>query len=446
MGVLSDFCNCRNKANQEEINLSTCEENFDYLCPFSDSSSDKKEPNFNFHANTLNENNNKKHNLGNEVIKSNTLGKKQTDLTTNITYNINTSYEMNINYYNKLDFNINNNSRKSTFLEKVKNKNSNCKSNTSNKKASKLKKFKQKNKTELYIGDKKGEIKEGFGKQIWTKDSYYIGEYKDDKANGLGKFVTNNNVYKGEFISDSANGYGIYNYNNNEIIFEGYWDEDVQNEYGIEKWKDGSVYMGQYFSGKKNGIGTYMWLDGTKYEGEFKDNAFHGYGIYYFTEKKIYMGQWIYNKKDGYGEFIIDDKIFMGFYRDDKKNGFGIFFWKSECKLFVGFWKEGKKDGFGKIINKNRIKYGLWKKDEKIKIFKNEDEAFIYLDNNRMENYKNLFSLPKNQIIKLVEQNHIVKSMSKLELSSIFNEYQESNKNSQSEKVFFKKVEENVIK
>ena len=253
MGVLSDFCDCRNTVNPEDINLSTCEENYDYLCPFSDSSSNKKEPNFNFQSNILDENNNKNHNLGNKITKSNTLNKKQTDLTTNIIYNINTSYEMNFNYYNKLDFNINNNNRsqKSSFYEKTKNKNSNYKSNNLNKNVSKFKKFKLNNKKEIYIGGKKGEKKEGLGKQIWTKDSYYIGEYKDDKANGLGKFVSNNNIYKGEFVSDSADGYGIYNYNNNEIIYEGYWDEDFQSKYGIEKWKDGSVYIGQYFLGKK---------------------------------------------------------------------------------------------------------------------------------------------------------------------------------------------------
>lgn len=431
MGVFSDFCDCNNKANREEINLSTCKENFDYLCPFSDSSPEKKESNFNFHAKTFDENNKKNHNLDNKVIKSNTLIKKQTDLTTNITYNINTSFEMNYNYYNKLDLNINNNnSQKSSLFDKIRNKNSNYKSNKSNTNTSKIKKLNLKNKTELYIGGKKGEKKEGFGKQIWTNDSYYIGEYKDDKANGLGIFITNNNEYKGEFLSDSANGYGIYNYNNNEIIYEGYWDDDVQNRYGIEKWKDGSIYIGQYMSGKKNGIGIYMWLDGTRYEGEFKDNSFHGQGIYYFTEKKIYIGQWSYNKKEGYGEFIMNDKIFIGFYKNDKKNGLGIFFWKNDCKLFMGFYKDGKKNGFGKIITKNKIKYGLWKNDEKINWFQSENEAFIYLDDNNMKNFKNVFNYSKNELINFVEQNFIDKSMKKLQLPNLYLEYLTNNKNS----------------
>ena len=183
MGVFQEFCDCSNKDNGEDINLSTCEENFDYLCPFSESPDNKNESNFNNRVKTFDEKDNKNKNLENKIMKSKTLTKKQNDLTTNITYNINTSYEMNFNYYNKLDSNINNNTQKSKF------KNISNKANPS-----KMKKLKLKNKTIFYIGGKKEGKKEGFGKQVWAKDSYYIGNYKNDKANGLGIFFSNNNI------------------------------------------------------------------------------------------------------------------------------------------------------------------------------------------------------------------------------------------------------------
>ena len=37
-------------------------------------------------------------------------------------------------------------------------------------------------------------------------------------------------------------------------------------------WKDGSMYIGEYYKGKKNGIGTYSWPDGTRYEGQWSNN------------------------------------------------------------------------------------------------------------------------------------------------------------------------------
>ena len=111
-----------------------------------------------------------------------------------------------------------------------------------------------------------------------------------------------------------------------------------------------------------------------------------------------------------------------------KKMDLEFFFGKVNSSYLLGFGKMGK-NGFGKIITKNKIKYGLWKYDEKIKLFKNEKEAFIYLDNNKMNNYKNVFNFPKNKIIKFVELNYKDKSVSKLEIPNIFNEYLSSDKN-----------------
>ena len=84
MGVFQEFCDYNNKDNKEDINLSTCEENFDYLCPFSESQDNKNESNFKNKAKYFDEKD-----IKNKIMKSNTLNKKQTDLTTNITYNIN---------------------------------------------------------------------------------------------------------------------------------------------------------------------------------------------------------------------------------------------------------------------------------------------------------------------------------------------------------------------
>ena len=48
----------------------------------------------------------------------------------------------------------------------------------------------------------------------------------------------------------------------------------------MEKWPDGSVFVGQYKEGKKNGLGKYEWADGAIYEGEWEDNEIAGYGYY----------------------------------------------------------------------------------------------------------------------------------------------------------------------
>ena len=45
---------------------------------------------------------------------------------------------------------------------------------------------------------------------------------------------------------------------------------------GIEKWNDGSTYVGQYRHGKMNGKGKIVWADRSCYNGEFVNNNWHG--------------------------------------------------------------------------------------------------------------------------------------------------------------------------
>ena len=242
-----------------------------------------------------------------------------------------------------------------------------------------------------YLYSNKNDYKEDFGITIWNNEVKHIGYYRNNKAHGYGKLIEGKILYKGEFENDVANGYGIY-INEDKTIYEGYWINNIQEKYGIEKYKDGSMYMGEYLNGKKNGIGTYIWADGDKYEGMWRDNNFDGYGIYYCSNDNAYYGEWKNKKKEGYGEYIWKDKKFLGFYSDDKKNGFGIIVWKDGHKAIVGSWKEGKQCGFGKFMNNIKTCFGIWNENNKIKWFKNENQAFEYLENKELtKQYKKFF-------------------------------------------------------
>lgn len=240
-------------------------------------------------------------------------------------------------------------------------------------------------KTIEFMGDKI----DGFGVQVWDNQAKYIGKYIDGKASGYGKFFAGVDSYQGEFKEDVAYGYGIYKHGE-ETTYEGLWENDSQEECGIEEWQDGSLYKGQYKDGKKHGLGTYYWSDGGKYEGEWSDNSLDGYGIYFFANQRIYLGQWKNNMKHGYGEFIWKEKKYIGYYRNDKKDGFGVYYFKNVNKAFIGFWKKGKQYGFGKFMTSNKNKYGLWGDNNAITWFKNESEADQYLEDNKLDAFKEL--------------------------------------------------------
>jgi hypothetical protein len=262
-------------------------------------------------------------------------------------------------------------------------------SSSSNRAYGKMKR-KSSGKQIIYVGNKVNDSKEDFGITIWNEDTKHIGYYKNNKANGYGKFIAGKNIFQGEFENDGENGYGIFN-NEDETTYEGYWAKDAQEGFGIEKWKDGSIYIGEYSHGKKEGIGTYKWPDGTKYEGQWKNNTFDGYGIYYFSNDKAYFGEWKNKKKDGFGEYICPNRKYIGFYVNNKKEGFGITIWKDRHKAIVGFWKEGKQYGFGKFMNKKKSYFGIWTGNNKVEWLKNEKQGYDYLEKNGLEQYKIIF-------------------------------------------------------
>jgi len=249
----------------------------------------------------------------------------------------------------------------------------------------------------FYRGGGNKDQKEGFGINIWNDEAKYIGYYKNNKAEGYGKFMAGNDIYKGEFKDDAASGYGIFN--NEVLTYEGLWVKDLQEKYGIENWKDGSIYKGEYFEGKKKGIGIYTWPDGTRYEGMWENNTFNGYGIFYFSGDRYYFGEWKNKKKHGFGEFIWPEKKYVGFFSNDKKEGFGIIIWNDKKKAQIGFWKGGNQIGFGKFMHyKKKDYYGIWKGNKTVDWFKNGKDGMEYLEKNGMEKYKNIFGYNLEQI------------------------------------------------
>ena len=220
-----------------------------------------------------------------------------------------------------------------------------------------------------------------------NKDFKYIGEKSHDLKEGFG---IGNIKYKGQFKDDSACGFGVY-IKGQELLYVGYWLNNLQEGYGCETWFDNAEYWGEYKSGKKHGIGIYDWSDGTKYEGYWNSNMRDGYGIMYYTKEKIYVGEWKNNLKEGFGELLFKEKKYIGFFNQDKKEGFGILYLNKLNKAFMGFWKKGKQFGFGKIMTRNKRKYGIWKEDSIVNWFKSEEEAFDYLESNGLKNYKTFF-------------------------------------------------------
>lgn len=53
---------------------------------------------------------------------------------------------------------------------------------------------------------------------------------------------------------------------------------------GVENWKDGRRYEGDFKNGKKDGEGTFDWPNGNKYVGSWRSGKQHGVGIWISVE------------------------------------------------------------------------------------------------------------------------------------------------------------------
>ena len=221
-----------------------------------------------------------------------------------------------------------------------------------------------------------------------NKKSFNIITYKEDNSkqygyfelgniNGITKYIIsdkNKIIFEGEFENGFPKGYGKYSIGNEGRYYEGIFNKEIV--LGIETWKDGTIYMGEFKNNKKDGIGMYRWPDGTIYYGEWKNNNMEGFCYIKFADDRRYEGQMINGVKNGYGEFTWKPiRKYIGNYVNDLKDGFGIYIWNIKAfQIYVGFWHKGKMEGIGLMINGDKISYGKWYRGEKIKSYKNKKE------------------------------------------------------------------------
>lgn len=63
----------------------------------------------------------------------------------------------------------------------------------------------------IYEGDWLGNMRDGYGVQIWPDGAKYEGDWKLNRAHGKGKFQhVDGDVYEGDWFEDKAHGFGVY--------------------------------------------------------------------------------------------------------------------------------------------------------------------------------------------------------------------------------------------
>ena len=125
-----------------------------------------------------------------------------------------------------------------------------------------------------------------------------MGNIENEKKEKI--IYSNGDKYIGETKGEKKEGYGILYYKNGDR-YEGFWENNLENGTGSFFYNDGSLYIGQFINGKKNGIGTLYYNNGDKYYGNFINGKKNGRGLFISNDNNRFIGSFKNNFKHGKG-------------------------------------------------------------------------------------------------------------------------------------------------
>jgi hypothetical protein len=136
----------------------------------------------------------------------------------------------------------------------------------------------------------------------------YIGNYREGLPNGFGKYIfADKSFFEGTFIDGLKQGKGRW-------IKPVIQIDPVLKTRKILKYE----YEGNYKDSRKCGYGVFKWPSGSWYEGDFKDDFRDGFGVMHWIDGTYYEGEWVRGLQHGKGKLqMIDGTLKVGIFKDN---------------------------------------------------------------------------------------------------------------------------------
>lgn len=170
-----------------------------------------------------------------------------------------------------------------------------------------------------------GNCKTGFGKLRYSDGATYTGDFEQFQFHGFGTFYhPKGDSYVGGWLFGKKNGKGIYEYAD-KSKYEGEFLENKKQGLGIYTWPGGETSLKvNFFQGEPEGPGELTIAGGIKLFGVYRKGIiFDGKGIFIYKDGSKYIGEWKSGKRNGVGILMGSDGNILktGNWKDDQYFG-----------------------------------------------------------------------------------------------------------------------------
>ncbi|KAM8961004.1 radial spoke head 10 homolog B isoform 2-T2 [Pelodytes ibericus] len=231
----------------------------------------------------------------------------------------------------------------------------------------------------IYRGTFSEGLMHGKGTYTWADGLTYEGEFSMNFPMGHGVYIWPNGCrYEGQVYKAIRQGNGIFISSNQQVSYAGEWRKGAKHGKGAIYYnaEGTSWYDGEWIKNNKEGWGVQCFKNGNIYEGQWKNNKFHGEGrMRWLSSNQEYMGQWVNGIQNGHGTHtwflkrVVGSQYslrneYVGKFANGERQGHGQFYYANGA-MYDGEWKNNKKHGMGKFIFKNgKIYVGEFVEDQ----------------------------------------------------------------------------------
>lgn len=142
---------------------------------------------------------------------------------------------------------------------------------------------------------------------------------------GTEYFKETNAIKGGLFIEDKLQGFGHVVWDNEK--YEGQWKDDIRHGFGFSVYGDGGWYRGSYEHGNREGYGILQKPAGEQWQGTWVNNHLNDTNAKItYTNQSMYIGSVSNQKRNGDGSFYWPNGIrFEATWKDDRPTSQGTF-------------------------------------------------------------------------------------------------------------------------